>query len=1037
MRKHVRELVSLALAAAMLLSLTTAAFADEAETAAEETGTTDVIAEDEKEIPPGVWSDAEPELTGQVPEASNAPVAAPRRAAARAAVCPTYDEAYKIMTDLQSEYPEGTTWTNFEPYGSKGSELYYTFKGGAVKGARLGVGCAAFAFILSDAVFGDLPAETIDTVQFDAVRPGDILRVNNNSHFVIVLQKGAGGVVVAEGNYNKTVHWGRVMSKAEVENATFLVTRYPSGHIDESEGNANEVVKEGKVEGLTWIVTKGGTLAISGDGAIPNYHSTARPEWENYGFNTIVIEDGVTSIGDSAFYKSGALSVYIPSSVTSIGESAFRESSITAVTISGRDTEIKDNAFRNCESLTSATISEGVRTIGENAFRGCTALRYIDFPASITSIGAGAFMDCTDVKQVRFSPGTVSVEIGDDLFRRCQNLTDVMLPERAERISNGMFANCNSLSELYIPAGVSSIMSTGAGSISGPFQQCPKLTTINYGGAKSEWISRGGQQAKTNMNNGGENVTVNFNVPFNNPFAKDPNDPGDGFGTSSSGSPSGSDNPQHTQENCPNKANLTPNQTCSICGAVGTKIESTPTDDHNWSTTWSSDGKYHWHKCTDNGCTEIKDYAPHDFDDNWVIDTPATSYQNGSRHRDCTVCGYRQTESIPAAGGSSSSSGSGGSSSSSSGGGSSSGGSTTTSTTKNEDGSTTVRRENKTTGTVTETTRNTDGSQTVVETKKDGTVTTTETDAAGNRTATVANPDGSSVTTVARKDGTTATVTTDAEGRTEAEVRLSVGAVAAAQENNGSAALPIPAVTAAKDIETAPVVTVDTGSKDPVRVEIPAVEPTPGTVAVLVNADGSTEVVKTSVPTANGISAALPNGAVVKVVDNSKSFSDVPAGFWSQDAIAFTSARELFAGTTETTFSPDRPMTRAMLMTVLARLDGEDTANGAAWYTKGVEWAVENGISDGTNLNGSITREQLVTMLWRYLGSPANKDALSRYTDAGQISGYAQEAMRWAVENGVISGFGEGLLGPQEQATRAQVAQILMNFIVNTSFAPE
>ena len=351
------------------------------------------------------------------------------------------------------------------------------------------------------------------------------------------------------------------------------------------------------------------------------------------------------------------------------------------------------------------------------------------------------------------------------------------------------------------------------------------------------------------------------------------------------------------------------------------------------------------------------------------------------------------------------------------------------STTKNNDGSTTTRTENKSTGTVTETTKNPDGSQTKVETKKDGTVTTTETDKAGNKSETVAKPDGTTVTKVARKDGTTATVTTNASGKTEAAVKLPAEAVSEARQEAKAVALPIPEVRASRDTGSAPAVTVSTGSKEPVKVEIPLSNTTPGTVAVLVKADGTEEVIKTSVPTEKGVAVALPDGATVKLVDKSKDFADVPADSWAADAVRFSSARELFGGTSETTFSPNAPMTRAMMVTVLARFDGENTSGGGTWYQKGVDWAVAKGISDGSNPYGNVTREQLVTMLWRYSGAPAASGTLGGFADSAQVSGYARDAMCWAIENGIINGYGNGQLGPQKNATRAQTAQILKNFI--------
>ena len=96
-------------------------------------------------------------------------------------------------------------------------------------------------------------------------------------------------------------------------------------------------------------------------------------------------------------------------------------------------------------------------------------------------------------------------------------------------------------------------------------------------------------------------------------------------------------------------------------------------------------------------------------------------------------------------------------------------------------------------------------------------------------------------------------------------------------------------------------------------------------------------------------------------------------------------------------------------------------------------WAKENGISDGSNPNGNITREQLATMLWRYAGSPAGDSALSSFKDSASVSSYAVEALRWAVGEGLISGTDTGMLAPQSNATRAQVATILKRFVESLS----
>lgn len=122
-------------------------------------------------------------------------------------------------------------------------------------------------------------------------------------------------------------------------------------------------------------------------------------------------------------------------------------------------------------------------------------------------------------------------------------------------------------------------------------------------------------------------------------------------------------------------------------------------------------------------------------------------------------------------------------------------------------------------------------------------------------------------------------------------------------------------------------------------------------------------------------------------------------------------------------------MTRAMLMTVLARLNGIDTDGGSTWYAKGMSWAIARGISDGSSPGSNITREQIITMLWRYSGSPRTDAVFTGFTDIGHISDYARTAMQWATSFGIINGFGDDTLRPQNQATRAEVAQILQNFI--------
>ena len=158
-----------------------------------------------------------------------------------------------------------------------------------------------------------------------------------------------------------------------------------------------------------------------------------------------------------------------------------------------------------------------------------------------------------------------------------------------------------------------------------------------------------------------------------------------------------------------------------------------------------------------------------------------------------------------------------------------------------------------------------------------------------------------------------------------------------------------------------------------------------------------------------------------------KTFSDVEKSDWFADAVAYVTDKGLMNGTGSDTFSPNASTTRGMLMTVLARYAGEDTTSGATWYEKGMNWAKANGVSDGTNPEVNITREQLVTMLYRYAGSPKANGSLDSFSDAASVSSYAVTAMQWAVANGIVNG-SNGKLNPQNNATRAEVAAILMRF---------
>ena len=322
----------------------------------------------------------------------------------------------------------------------------------------------------------------------------------------------------------------------------------------------------------------------------------------------------------------------------------------------------------------------------------------------------------------------------------------------------------------------------------------------------------------------------------------------------------------------------------------------------------------------------------------------------------------------------------------------------------------------------TSTTTNADGSVTKTEIKADGTVIATTTAKDGSVTRIETKTDGSSVTQRTLADGSTGTVKTDKNGQTTAETALSSKAIEDAKKSGEAVKAPVE-VEATRNSDTATTVKIELPrNSGETKVEIPVSNVKPGTVAVLVHADGTEEIVKNSLPTEDGIQLTVNGGATVKIVDNSKDFADT-RNHWAKDAIDFVSARGLVNGMSATIYAPNASTTRAQLWTILARQNDADLTGGATWFENAQNWAKEKGISDGTNPNGTINRAQMVTMLWRAMGQSAAASGAS-FADVPADSYYAQ-AVAWAVENGITTGVGGGRFDPNSTCTRAQIVTFL------------
>ena len=232
-----------------------------------------------------------------------------------------------------------------------------------------------------------------------------------------------------------------------------------------------------------------------------------------------------------------------------------------------------------------------------------------------------------------------------------------------------------------------------------------------------------------------------------------------------------------------------------------------------------------------------------------------------------------------------------------------------------------------------------------------------------------------------------------------------------------------------------------------IAVNIPTEEVSAGSVLVIVHSDGTETVVKKSAAGENGVAALLDGSATVKVVNNSKEFMDVDSESWYADGVDFVSSRELYKGVGNDQFDPTGDMTRGMLVTVLHRLEDEMEHNYGGsfhdveednWYTDAIHWAADHGLVNGYGngdfgANDEMTREQMITMTFRYLKwlgvDTSARGDLNTFTDSKEISDWAKEAMEWGVGAGIIEGIGDGLVDPEGNATRAQVAVFMQRVI--------
>ena len=770
-------------------------------------------------------------------------------------------------------------------------------------------------------------------------------------------------------------------------------------------------------ENLTWTLNTDGLLTISGTGEMEDYSLHGDVPWNGLvdKINCVVIRNGVTSISYGAFGDcTGLTSVTIPNSVTSIGYGAFYGcTGLTSITIPDSVTSIGDSAFHGCTGLTNVTIPDSMTSIDSYTFNGCTGLTNVTIPDSVTSIGGGAFYGCTGLTSVTI-PDSVT-NIGSYAFRGCTGLTSITIPDSVTSIDDYAFADCTGLASITVSSGnknydsrnnCNGIIATASNTlISGckntdipdsvtciggaAFRGCTGLTSITIPDSVTS-IDYDAFRGCTGLTS----ITIPDSVTSINSF---------------------------TFYGCTGLTSITiPDSVTRIgdsafWGCTGLTSVTIPDS-------VTSIGDSAFRNCT--GLTSI------------TIPDSVTKI-DGYAFADCTGL---------------------------------------TSITVS-DGNKKFDSRNNCNGIITT------ASNTLISGCKNTDIPDSVTSigygafygCTGLTSITI--PDG--VTSIG--DGAFADCTGLASVCFMGDAPVVNWKTFQTYDEESYAFINIPGLTLyyieGKSGWTTPtwgVAEYPTAVWDGVNIP----QPHTHSYTAVVTAPTCTEKGYTTYTCACGDSykkdfvsalghdfkdgtctrcgASDPNYKPVDPTPEA-TFTDVSETAWYKNSVDYAVEHALMNGTGANTFEPESTMTRAMLVTVLWRYANApkpganpftDVPNGK-WYTDAVAWAAENGVVNGVGdgkfePDGSVTREQMATILYRYaqkVGIDTSKHTeLSAFPDASRVSAYAREPMQWIVAEGVIGGSrenGQDWLNPQGNATRAEVATILMRFIENVAKRPQ
>ena len=755
---------------------------------------------------------------------------------------------------------------------------------------------------------------------------------------------------------------------------------------------------------LHWKVTStftSKTLTITGSGAMPDFdfpNGNLAPWWnyEALGMLTsfgnfklegelkkVVIKDGVTNVSNYAlFFLPAATQVTLPESVTSIGRYGIAMcSKLTGLSIPKGVTGIGDFGLAG-NGLTAVTLPDGLQSLGRGAFDSCASLTNTTLPAAITAVPGKCFADCTKLLNVKYA-GTVTA-IGDLAFESCKALTAAPIPETVTAIDKAAFTGCTALTDVTIPAGVSTIPEDC-------FRGCTALADIDLPGT----VTSVGHNAFTGCTalkdvrcygaapavepgnseaHSFEPATVTVHYNPAMNWTLDADGKWQGYTVSDKGACTHTDY-DTTERTVPATCGEAGrvDTICSNCGEVISTRELPPTGAHDW--------------------------------DDGTVTTAPTETTPGVRTFTCRGCDQTRTETIPATG----------------------------------------AHDYRFTKTVDPTC--TDGGYDLYTCSGGGaTERRNLTDAAGHKW------DGGTVTTAPTETTPgVRTFTCTVCGQTRTEAIPATGAhdyqftknIAPTCTDGGYDLYTCSGCGATERRN----LTDAAGHKwDGGTVTTAPTETTPGvrTFTCTVCSQTRTEAIPaTGASTCTG-GPSCPSYGLHDVAG---------PDYWAHKGIDYCVRNRLMSGVGAGTFSPDTACTRAQIVKILYNLSGNqtdysyyylpftDVAPGA-WYYNAVAWAYCNDVTSGTSAttftpNAAITRQQLVTFLYRYTVKYApeftgNAAPISAFPDAGSVANWAYAAMSWAVGNGLIKGNahdnGLDYLDPNGSATRAQTATIIMRY---------